>query len=366
MSETLIVTFQSQLAGIMETILKSAVYEITRLVEDNFLQEVDRGKQEVEMLRLKLQLSEIKLKEKEWERRKRVRCVDCGRAGVVEGEETCNSQQIDADILGNNEEKESMDKEWCSTLKQENKNAEDPVCARDQASKLNHNIGVSCTFASKRTLQSPTLTGSAPSLNDGSHFQQCGSDADELSSSPAAPSTRQVSCITSGSISDSRCPVTYPDVPSESTAIACHVKEEAEATPVWSSKHIETDFRHDWPPERGSRGPSENSDSQIQNAIRYPIAVPNKRRTKITLKTFSHVARQILIQSQVWQKACYSRTIDWRPITEKIISALPQLSGRETEVIVRCTKMLHNRRDYLRRRGLICGNMPIISKQISS
>ncbi|XP_028833963.1 uncharacterized protein LOC114789062 isoform X5 [Denticeps clupeoides] len=279
MSETLIVTFQSQLAGIMETILKSAVYEITRLVEDNFLQEVDRGKQEVEMLRLKLQLSEIKLKEKEWERRKRVRCVDCGRAGVVEGEETCNSQQIDADILGNNEEKESMDKEWCSTLKQENKNAEDPVCARDQASKLNHNIGVSCTFASKRTLQSPTLTGSAPSLNDGSHFQQCGSDADELSSSPAAPSTRQVSCITSGSISDSRCPVTYPDVPSESTAIACHVKEEAEATPVWSSKHIETDFRHDWPPERGSRGPSENSDSQVEIINRFPLHTSQETST---------------------------------------------------------------------------------------
>ncbi len=37
----------------------------------------------------------------------------------------------------------------------------------------------------------------------------------------------------------------------------------------------------------------------------------------------------------------------------QIISALPQLYGREAEVIVRCTKMLHNRRDYLRRRAKV-------------
>lgn len=38
---------------------------------------------------------------------------------------------------------------------------------------------------------------------------------------------------------------------------------------------------------------------------------------------------------------------------EQIISALPQLYGREAEVVVRCTKMLHNRRDYLRRRAKV-------------
>ncbi|XP_059408590.1 uncharacterized protein LOC132142611 isoform X2 [Carassius carassius] len=85
-------------------------------------------------------------------------------------------------------------------------------------------------------------------------------------------------------------------------------------------------------------------------------------------RTFSVVAREILTQFQVWQKACYSRNIEWGPITAKIISALPQLYGREAEVIVRCTKMLHNRRDYLRRRAkthitvLKDGESPCISK----
>ncbi|XP_036373255.1 uncharacterized protein LOC118769937 isoform X1 [Megalops cyprinoides] len=64
-----------------------------------------------------------------------------------------------------------------------------------------------------------------------------------------------------------------------------------------------------------------------------------------------NVARQVLTQSQVWQNACYSKNIDWKPITAKIVSTLPQLLGREAEVIDRCTKMLQNRREYLRRTG---------------
>ncbi|XP_027001759.2 zinc finger protein 184-like isoform X1 [Tachysurus fulvidraco] len=76
MSDALVVTFQSQLSIVMETILKSAMIEITRLVEDSFMEEVARGKQEVELLLHRLQFSEGKLKERE----KRVRCTDCGRA----------------------------------------------------------------------------------------------------------------------------------------------------------------------------------------------------------------------------------------------------------------------------------------------
>lgn len=76
MSDALVVTFQSQLSIVMETILKSAMIEITRLVEDSFMEEVARGKQEVELLLHRLQFSESKLKERE----KRVRCTDCGRA----------------------------------------------------------------------------------------------------------------------------------------------------------------------------------------------------------------------------------------------------------------------------------------------
>ncbi|XP_053088481.1 zinc finger protein 235 isoform X1 [Pangasianodon hypophthalmus] len=83
MSDTLIVTFQSQLSIVMETILKSAMIEITRLVEDSFMEEVARGKQEVELLLRRLQFSESKLKERE----KRVRCTDCGRV-TAGGEKT--------------------------------------------------------------------------------------------------------------------------------------------------------------------------------------------------------------------------------------------------------------------------------------
>lgn len=64
----------------METILKTTMYEITRLVEESFLEQMDRGKREAEALKRRLIVSEAKLRERE--RFKRVRCVDCGRTAV--------------------------------------------------------------------------------------------------------------------------------------------------------------------------------------------------------------------------------------------------------------------------------------------
>lgn len=75
-----IVTFQSQLSGVMETVFKAAMYEITRLVEDSFLEEVARSKQEVEALRQRLQWAESRRREREGGGR--TRCADCGRVGV--------------------------------------------------------------------------------------------------------------------------------------------------------------------------------------------------------------------------------------------------------------------------------------------
>ncbi|KAG9332290.1 hypothetical protein JZ751_015451 [Albula glossodonta] len=75
-----ILTFQVQLSGVMETVLKSAMYEITQLVENSFLEEVARSKQEVESLKQRLQWSESRRREREGGGR--VRCADCGRAGV--------------------------------------------------------------------------------------------------------------------------------------------------------------------------------------------------------------------------------------------------------------------------------------------
>ncbi|MCI4376156.1 hypothetical protein PGIGA_G00185310 [Pangasianodon gigas] len=80
MSDSLLLTFQTQLSGLMETILRSAICEITRLVEGSFLEEIGRGKQEAEVLRRRLQILETKLGERE--RVKRVRCTDCGRTGL--------------------------------------------------------------------------------------------------------------------------------------------------------------------------------------------------------------------------------------------------------------------------------------------
>lgn len=53
--DTLIVTFQRQLSDVMEAVVKTAMFEVTRLVEDVFMMEVRRSKLEVDSLRLQLQ-----------------------------------------------------------------------------------------------------------------------------------------------------------------------------------------------------------------------------------------------------------------------------------------------------------------------
>lgn len=75
--DSLVVTFQTQLSDVMETLVKTAMYEVTRLVEDGFLEEVKRRSQEVESLRVRLQWTERKLSEQEEkERGNNVKCVD--------------------------------------------------------------------------------------------------------------------------------------------------------------------------------------------------------------------------------------------------------------------------------------------------
>ncbi|XP_036373228.1 zinc finger protein 696-like isoform X2 [Megalops cyprinoides] len=72
-----ILAFQSQLSGVMETVFKAAMYEITRLVEDSFLEEVSRSREQVETLKQRLQWAETRRREREGVR---ARCADCGRA----------------------------------------------------------------------------------------------------------------------------------------------------------------------------------------------------------------------------------------------------------------------------------------------
>ncbi|XP_061685139.1 zinc finger protein 679 [Syngnathoides biaculeatus] len=56
-------TFQSQLSGVMETVFKAAMYEITRLVEASFMEEITRCREQVESLKRRLKWSESRRKE---------------------------------------------------------------------------------------------------------------------------------------------------------------------------------------------------------------------------------------------------------------------------------------------------------------
>uniref|UniRef100_UPI0037E8D669 uncharacterized protein n=1 Tax=Semicossyphus pulcher TaxID=241346 RepID=UPI0037E8D669 len=105
--DTLIVTFQTQLSDVMETVVKTAMYEVTRLVEDGFLEEVKRRNQEVESLRMQLQWVERKLRDFGGkEGRKNGKCVDRAMDGVELSCEATKVQQDDT-LLGFSVKKEA-------------------------------------------------------------------------------------------------------------------------------------------------------------------------------------------------------------------------------------------------------------------
>lgn len=81
--ETLVVTFHTQLSDVMETVVKTAMYEVTRLVEGGLLQEMKRRNQEVESLRSKLQWAERKLiDQEEKDQGKKMKCGSFAKADV--------------------------------------------------------------------------------------------------------------------------------------------------------------------------------------------------------------------------------------------------------------------------------------------
>lgn len=63
--DSLIAAFQTQLSDVMETILKTAMYEVTRLVEDGLLEQLKSRSHEVESLKVQLQLTERTRSEEE-------------------------------------------------------------------------------------------------------------------------------------------------------------------------------------------------------------------------------------------------------------------------------------------------------------
>lgn len=90
------VTFQTQLSDVMETVVKTAMYEVTRLVEDGFLVEV-------ESLRRQLQWAERKLSDQGGiEGGKSGRCVDCSKDDVELSSDAVEKRpkEQQEDILG--------------------------------------------------------------------------------------------------------------------------------------------------------------------------------------------------------------------------------------------------------------------------
>ncbi|XP_029951101.1 zinc finger protein 526 [Salarias fasciatus] len=118
--DSLVVSFQTQLSDVMEAVLKSAMFQVSRLVEDVFLLEVKRRSQEVDSLRLRLQWTETKLSE---EGGRTGKCVDCGREAVELSTETSQERSTDTqeDILRVSGVKTELDPEetWMLSCREE-------------------------------------------------------------------------------------------------------------------------------------------------------------------------------------------------------------------------------------------------------
>ncbi|KAK7161457.1 hypothetical protein R3I94_004215 [Phoxinus phoxinus] len=396
MSETLFLTFQSQLSVVMETVLKSAMFEITRLVEDSFLEEVGHRKQEVEVLKRRLQLSESKLREREreWERGRKTRCSDCGRTGdsssrdvsqpVVETVRGANAICLGLSLRDQSTNHPPLTEEMWSTRQRLESNKQTTTNSHSKEKNDVHRhsakeiITPNCSAPIPQDFLQRLLGNSAIQSESTSVFKAKGNDLDQSEKDftlDKEMDSNHSRVIQSPSAQDEHedLPSSSPNdrVKSETELDLLPVKEEEEMVPVWDSVNRDDGCHAEMSdPSQGElRGSCDQEEIQIDRRFaEHPSTEQGNSHPVNRQRTFSIVAREILTHFQVWQKACYSRNIDWGPITAKIISALPQLYGREAEVIVRCTKMLHNRRDYLRRRAkmhitiLKKGEMPCISK----
>ncbi|KAM9399025.1 uncharacterized protein ACWYII_031394 isoform 1-T2 [Salvelinus alpinus] len=113
MSEA-IVTFQSQLSGVMETVFKAAMYEITRLVDDSFMKEVSRNREQVESLKKRLQWSENRRRERDREGGRIGKCTDCGRANDEAKDKSSGASQTGAERGRGLKQEKALGEEWSS------------------------------------------------------------------------------------------------------------------------------------------------------------------------------------------------------------------------------------------------------------
>nr|XP_046183728.1 uncharacterized protein LOC124013425 [Oncorhynchus gorbuscha] len=112
MSEA-IITFQSQLSGVMETVFKAAMYEITRLVDDSFMKEVSRSREQVESLKKRLQWSENRRRDGDREGGRIGKCADCGRANE-DKERSSGASQTGVERGRGLKQEKVLGEEWSS------------------------------------------------------------------------------------------------------------------------------------------------------------------------------------------------------------------------------------------------------------
>jgi len=89
--DSLIAAFQTQLSDVMETILKTAMYEVTRLVEDGLLEQLKSRNHEVESLKVQLQLTERTRNEEGNELNRRKSDFNASPYGAEDGLNTLHS-----------------------------------------------------------------------------------------------------------------------------------------------------------------------------------------------------------------------------------------------------------------------------------
>ncbi|XP_029622432.1 sal-like protein 1 [Salmo trutta] len=114
MMSEVIVTFQSQLSGVMETVFKAAMYEITRLVDDSFMKEVSRSREHVESLKKRLQWSENRRRERDREGGRIGKCAECGRANDEAKERSSGASQTGVERGRGLKQEKVLGEEWSS------------------------------------------------------------------------------------------------------------------------------------------------------------------------------------------------------------------------------------------------------------
>ncbi|XP_029622435.1 zinc finger protein 180 isoform X2 [Salmo trutta] len=98
----------------METVFKAAMYEITRLVEDSFLKEVSRSREQVESLKKRLQWSESRRRDRDKERGRRGKCADCGRVDEETEERSSGTSQTGVERGRDLKQEKVPGEEWSS------------------------------------------------------------------------------------------------------------------------------------------------------------------------------------------------------------------------------------------------------------